>query len=259
MDGLGDRMKAYERATRAVLPRRTYTVVRVDGRAFHSYLRGAERPFDAGFMAAMDGVAEALCTEISGAVLAYTQSDEVSVLVTDFAAPGTEPWFGGVVQKWCSVAASLATATLNARRPGATALFDARAFTIADPADVAAYLLWRQRDAVRNSIAMAAQSVFPHRRLQGLHSGALQELLFAEAGINWNDYPPQCRRGRLTARTQVEREVRYTHQRTGEEHTAVIARGRWETGPAPHFTAAGLTMLIPGYPPLAQEQAAAQP
>lgn len=110
---LGDRMKGYEAVHRAVLPRRTHTLIRVDIRAAHTYLRGADRPFDEEFMADMDAVAEALCAEISGAVFAYTQSDEISILATDFATIQTQPWFGGVVAKQLSISAALATAVLN--------------------------------------------------------------------------------------------------------------------------------------------------
>jgi tRNA(His) 5'-end guanylyltransferase len=155
---LGDRMKRHEAAHRAVLPRRTYTVLRVDGRSFHNYLRGAAKPFDEQFMADMDAVAEALCSEITGSVFAYTQSDEVSILATDFATEQTEPWFGGVVAKQLSAAASLATAVLNERRPGRRALFDARVFTLSDPVEVANYFLWRQRRA------SATASAWPRRR-----------------------------------------------------------------------------------------------
>src|SRR5690348_5426948 len=132
---LGDRMKRYEAAYRSTLPRRTYTLIRVDGRSFHSYLRSAGKPFDETFMADMDAVAEALCAEITGSVLAYTQSDEISLLVTDFAIEQTEPWFGGVVAKQLSISAALATAVLNERRPGARALFDSRVFTLSDPVE----------------------------------------------------------------------------------------------------------------------------
>jgi tRNA(His) guanylyltransferase len=234
---LGDRMKQHERVTKTVLPRRSYTVLRVDIRAAHSYLRGAAKPFDEPFMADMDAVGEALCADISGAVFAYVQSDEVSVLAVDFAAAGTQPWFGGEVQKWCSVAASIATAALNARRPGPPALFDARVFPLADPVEVANYFIWRQRDAVRNSVSMAAQAVFPHRRLQGVNSGQAQDLLWQEHGINWNDYPDGCKRGRVVVRASGEREVTFVHRRTGAEQTIVAMRSWWETRPAPHFTA----------------------
>lgn len=233
---LGDRMKTYEAAHRAVLPRRTYTLLRLDGRAFHSYMRGAEKPFDQQFMADMNAVAEALCAEISGAAFAYTQSDEISILVTDFATIQTQPWFDGVVAKLLSVSASLATAVLNERRPGKRALFDARVFTLSDPVEVANYFLWRQRDAVRNSVSMAAQAQFSHKRLHGLSGGQMQELLFTEAGINWNDYPDGCKRGRVTARKVGERPVEYVDKRSGETVRTTAIRSWWETSPAPHFT-----------------------
>jgi tRNA(His) guanylyltransferase len=251
---LGDRMKAYEAVHRAVLPRRTYTLLRLDGRSFHSYLRGCERPFDEAFMADMDATAEALCAEVSGAAFAYTQSDEISILITDFAALGTQPWFGGVVAKVLSVSASLATAVLNERRPGKRALFDARVFTVSDPVEVANYFIWRQRDAVRNSISMAAQARFSHKRLHGVSSGGMQELLFTEAGINWNDYPAGCKRGRVAVRQVGERPVEYVDKRTQEAVTTTAVRSWWETTAAPDFTAepgGWLAGAIPALPTLA--------
>lgn len=248
---LGDRMKRHEATYRTLLPRRTYTIIRVDGRAFHSYLRGAERPYDAQFMADMDHVAEALCQEITGAVFAYTQSDEISVLVTDFATPGTQPWFGGVTAKVVSLAASIATAELNSRRPGQRALFDARVFTIADPIEVANYFLWRQRDAVRNSISMAAQARFSHRQLHGVSTGQMQELLWADHRINWNDYPAGAKRGRTTVRRTGKRDVEYVDRRTQETVRTTAVRSWWETTGAEHFTAesAGwLAKTIPAMP-----------
>lgn len=249
---LGDRMKRYEAATRTLLPRRTYTILRVDGRSFHSYLRGATKPFDEVFMADMDAVAEALCAEISGAVFAYTQSDEISVLVTDFGSRGTEPWFGGVVAKQQSISASLATAVLNERR-GGRALFDSRVFTIEDPVEVANYFLWRQRDATRNSIAMAAQANFSHKQLHGVNTSRMQELLWSEKGINWNDYPDGCKRGRVAVREVGERETSYVDKRSGETMTVMAVRSWWETSGAPSFTteAGGwLAAKIPALPTL---------
>lgn len=255
---LGDRMKRYERTYRHILPRRTYSLLRVDIRAAHSYLRGAEKPFDEAFMADMDAVAEALCAEITGAVFAYTQSDEISLLVTDFASEQTEPWFGGVTAKWLSISAALATAALNERRPG-RALFDARVFTLSDPVEVANYFLWRQRDAVRNSISMAAQAHFSHRRLHGVSTGGMQELLWAEAGVNWNDYPDGCKRGRVAVRQTGERLVSYTDKCTGERNAAMAMRSWWETSAAPHFTTESGSWLaekIPALPTLGRSHAA---
>ena len=250
---LGDRMKRAEAVTRQLLPRRTFSLLRVDVRAAHSYLRGAVKPFDLDFMADMDAVAETLCAEITGAVLAYTQSDEISVLFTDFGSAGTEPWFGGVLAKQQTIAAALATAVLNERRPGKRALFDARVFTLADPVEVANYMIWRQRDAVRNSISMAAQSKFSPKQLHGVNSGGMQELLWSEHRINWNDYPDGCKRGRVAVRMTGEREVTFTHKRTGEQETVTAMRSWWETSGAPHFTAepdGWLAGIIPALPSL---------
>lgn len=250
---LGDRMKRYEATTRTLLPRRTYTILRVDGRAFHTYLRGAQKPFDEQFMADMNAVAEALAAEITGSAFTYTQSDEISILVTDFATEQTEPWFGGVAAKQLSISAALATAVLNERRPGKRALFDARVFTLSDPVEVANYFLWRQRDAVRNSITMAAQAHFTHRRLHGVSTGGMQELLWSEAGVNWNAYPDGCKRGRVAFRWTGERPVEYVDRRSGETVTTTAVRSWWASMPAPHFTTEPgdwLAVMIPALPTL---------
>lgn len=250
-------MKRHEAAFRAFLPRRTYTVLRVDGRAFHSYLRGAAKPFDEQFMTDMDAVAEALCAEITGTVFAYTQSDEISVLVTDFASEHTEPWFGGVAAKQLSISAALATAILNERRPGKRALFDSRVFTLSDPVEVANYFLWRQRDAVRNSISMAAQAHFPHKRLHGVSTLGMQDLLWSELGLNWDDYPPGCKYGRVTMRRTGERPVEYVDKRTGETVRTTALRTWWETFPPLPFSAepgSWLADTIPALPALTRSE-----
>lgn len=245
---LGDRMKRYEATYRHVLPKRTYTILRLDGRAFHTYLRGAVKPYDETFMTDMDAVTAALCAEVSGAKLAYTQSDEISILITDFATPDTEPWFGGVTAKILSVSASFATAVLNERRPGKRALFDARAFTLSDAVEVANYFIWRQRDAVRNSITMAAQAKYSPKQLHGVKSGRMQEMLFVDHGINWNDYPGGCKRGRVAIKQEGDREVVYEFG--GRERRTVATRSWWEVDAAPTFTADTAGFLAAAIPPL---------
>jgi len=183
---LGDRMKAYERPYRQLLPRRTYTIIRVDGRAFHSLLKHAKRPYDADVMACMDYVALSLCEEVQGARLAFVQSDEVSVLLTDFESTGTQPWFGG---------------DLGLDLPD-LAQFDSRVFTVPDPVEVANSFIWRQQDATRNSILMAGQSVFSRKELQGKNTNEIQEMLWQQHGINWNDYPEGFKRGRVCIRQE---------------------------------------------------------
>jgi tRNA(His) guanylyltransferase len=252
-DSLGDRMKDYERISKTTLARRTYTIIRADGRAFHTYLKGAAKPYDFQFMDDMSQVAKALCEEVSGTVFAYHQSDEISLLVTDFASASTQPWFGGEVQKIVSTVAAVATAALiRARGWDRMPTFDARVFTISDPAEVANYFIWRQRDAVRNSISMAAQAQFSHKSLHGVNTGQMQERLWAEKGINWNDYPAGAKRGRVLVKEGGEREVTFTHKRTNEEQTVTAFRTWWEAQEAPHFTIPGLlASTIPLMPQLA--------
>lgn len=235
-ESLGDRMKSYEAVTRSVLLPHSYTILRVDGRAFHSYLRGAARPYDVDFMADMQEVARGLCGEVSGTVLAYGQSDEISLLLSD-VEPQAQPWFGGVAQKMASVAAGFATAVIIAQRGNrGRPHFDARVFTLPSLVEAANYFIWRQRDAVRNSIAMAAQAKFSHQQLHGVPTDQMQELLWSHHGINWNDYPEACKRGWVVTRAVREAPVTYTVKRTGEEVTTIARRTFWDVEPAPHFT-----------------------
>jgi len=211
-DSLGDRMKGYENVSRIYLPRRLPVIIRVDGRAFHTFTKGFQRPFDEVLAQAMRETAIALCKEISGAKLAYTQSDEISILVTNNDTLETQPWFNNNLQKLVSLSASTATlafdkafywATVTYKGDGQmfqvyakaskTATFDSRAFVL-PPDEVTNYFIWRQQDAVRNSIQMVAQSLYSHKELQNKNCDDLQEMIF-QKGINWNHYEPWKKRG----------------------------------------------------------------
>lgn len=238
-DPIGDRMKnQYENRTRYFLPRRTYTIIRVDGKAFHTLTRSAARPYDVQFVQAMDETAEYMCKEIAGSVMAYVQSDEISILLTDFAKPLTEAWFDGNIQKMVSVSAALATARFNqtnfmigrAERPMAT--FDSRVFTIPDRTEVENYFIWRQKDAERNSIQMLAQSLYSHKELHGKNCADLQDLIHAK-NDNWNNHPTRYKRGGY---------VRYVYDE-GSIH------GQWKTIECPIFTSPeGRKQLSEGIP-----------
>src|SRR5690348_11584910 len=146
----------YENRTRLLLPRRTYTLIRVDGKAFHTYTRGCARPYDLDLMADMDATAVALCRQVAGARLAFVRSDEISLLLTDFGTAQTDAWFEGSVQKMASVSASIATAAFNRSRltrmereawmETDPALFDSRVWTIPERGEVFNYFVWRQQD-----------------------------------------------------------------------------------------------------------------
>lgn len=205
-DTLGDRMKDfYENRTRYTLPRRTYTIIRIDGKAFHTYTRGLERPFDLKLINDMDETACFLCKNIQGAKFAFVQSDEISILLTDFEKITTDVWFDGNIQKIVSISASLATAKFNELRPNKLALFDSRVFTIPSSTEVENYFIWRQQDTVRNSISSVAQYLYSSKELFGKNTNEMQEMCF-QKGINWNDYDTKLKRGRLIIKQEFEKE-----------------------------------------------------
>jgi tRNA(His) guanylyltransferase len=207
-DALGDRMKDfYEDRFRIKLPRRSNVIMRIDGKAFHTYTRGLKKPFDEGLMEDMDETTKYLCENIQGAKIGYVQSDEISILITDYDELSTSAWFDYNIQKMCSIAASLATAKFNElrrerfvdqrggfMRPPGLALFDARIMVIPYDEEVVNYFIWRQQDATRNSISMAAQSMYSHSELNGKKAADMQEMIF-QKGVNWNDYPTRFKRG----------------------------------------------------------------
>lgn len=212
---LGDRMKQYEAVARTALTPRCPMIVRIDGRAFHTFTKplkdpDAPDPWSLVLREGLTAAATALLREIPGSKLAYLQSDELSVLVTDYDTLGARPWFGKISQKIDSVTASITTAAFNevmqawsATRKLGFATFDSRCFVLPKE-DVCNYFVWRQQDATRNSVSMIAQHYFEHERLQGLNWGALQELLWTEKNINWDKIETWKKRGWCVRRDTYE-------------------------------------------------------
>lgn len=203
MDSLGDRMSRYEEVTRLKLTPRSCCIIRCDGRAFHTFTKGFERPFDLGFVNAMSAAAKYTAEEMQGFRLGYTQSDEVSFFLTDFDKVQTQGWFGYDLCKVVSVSASILTSHFNRiypvymyaqKRGGRLATFDSRAFTI-PIADVANYFLWRAQDWERNSLSMYARSFFSVKELYGKSKADVHEMLHS-IGENWTeDVSEQLRNG----------------------------------------------------------------
>jgi len=244
IDQLGAYFKEqYESTTRVVLPKRTHTIIRLDGNAFHTYTRGLPKPFDETLHDDLVSSAAFLCAKISGARLAYVQSDEVSILITDAANPGTQPWFGGNVQKLTSVSASILTAKFNELRNiglgdlgEKLAFFDARAFAIADPEDVEAYFHWRRIDAWRNAVYSTARAHHSHKSLQGQGSMAQLEMI-AKAGVDWDVVSDNFKHGTVIRREERVEDVEFTHSTTGERHVARdVKRCVWVAEAARHST-----------------------
>ena len=238
---LGDRMKNnYENISRYYLTRRMPVIIRIDGKAFHTFTRGFKKPFDDVLVKTMQETMKYLCENIQGCVLGYTQSDEISLVLTDYAELTTDAWFGNNLQKMCSVSASMATMAFNKffshnvedlesdlaqehETDGMTelvktmlsyyriyrialkkgAMFDSRVFTIPRE-EVCNYLLWRQQDATRNSVQSVGQSNFSQKQLHGKSCNDIQDMLMLQKGINWNDYPTTLKRGSCCIKTVIQ-------------------------------------------------------
>ena len=186
-DSLGDRMKRnYEAPARHRLTRRMPTIIRVDGRAFHTLTAPLQKPFDPDFILAMQEAAWYVASQIQGFKLAYVQSDEASFVLTDYDNLQTDPWFGAVQSKIETIAASAMTAKFNTLiESHFLGLFDARAFNIPE-SDVANYFLWRARDWHRNSVSMYARAHFSHAELRGKCMPEMHEMLHA-VNRNWSN------------------------------------------------------------------------
>lgn len=223
-DKIGDRMKSfYESRSQTYLPRRTYTIIRLDGKAFHTFTKRFNKPFDDAFMDMMNECALRLCKEVQGCKLAYVQSDEISLVLTDFDKLETDAWFDNNVQKMCSVSASIFSAVFNTlyteyriedrynvemgevesvdkRFEFETLIYcDSRVFTIPTKEEVINYFIWRQQDATRNSISSVAHSLYSTKELHGKSSNEKQEMIF-QKGINWDKLPIEQKRGRTVVK-----------------------------------------------------------
>ena len=242
MSGENTVMKDLEKEYRTYLPKKSYAVVRVDGKGFSKYTKKLEQPFDKKFTADMRETALYLAKNIDGAHLAYTQSDEISVVFSDLAGENTEWWFGGQVQKIVSIVAAMATAKFNSLRPeDGLALFDARVHTL-DSDQVFEYLDWRQRDAIKNSISMLASHYFSHRQLQGVGTGDRLSML-NNSGIAWMDEADAVRQGTLIKREWQNKTV--TFERNGVPETVDFARREWVISDyTPSFFPAQVAELI---------------
>lgn len=251
-DSLGDRMKAYESIPKTFLTRRIPVIIRLDGKAFHTFTRGMKKPFDNILMQTMQETMKYLCENIQGCVLGYTQSDEITLVLTDYETIATDAWFGYNVQKMTSISASMATLAFNKffeencnivwdsyyeawnHTEEETkynemlysklnkALFDSRVFSIPKE-EVCNCLIWRQQDATRNSIQSVGQANFSQKQLHGKSCNIIQDMLFTEKGINWNDFPTDCKRGSCCYKREVEKEI--TIPKTGEK--MIVNRNEW--------------------------------
>ena len=233
-DDLGIRMKEnYENVSKTRLIRRMPVAIRIDGKAFHTFTKGFQKPFDEVLIKAMQDTTLYLCKNIQGCVFGYTQSDEITLILVDYNNLETCAWFDYEVQKLCSISASMATIAfhkyfelafawwchendapgenndhhfvqwenyVNASNKGA--MFDARCFNIPKE-EVTNLIYWRQLDAERNSVQMVGQACFSHKELHGLSCKAIKEKLFAERNIDWDGLKPYLKRGSAVCKLNI--------------------------------------------------------
>lgn len=239
-DSLGDRMKRYEAVSKTMLMHRNPTIIRIDGKAFHTFTRGFVRPFDDVLIKSMQETTKYLCENIQNCVFGYTQSDEITLVLVDYEHLDTAAWYDYEVQKLCSISASIATMAFNkaferniedyihevkllsiddmssiSEEDDAKlkqyeiyrnaymngAVFDARCFSV--PRDeVTNCVLWRQQDATRNSIQMVGQSYFKHQELENKNCNMIQDMLHETHGVNWNNFEAYKKRGSAVIRDE---------------------------------------------------------
>lgn len=233
-DDLGTRMKTfYEMIPKTKLMRRIPVIIRVDGKAFHTFTRNFQKPFDDVLIESMQETMKYLCENIQGCVLGYTQSDEITLVLIDYKRLNSSAWFDYEIQKLCSIAASMATMVFNkfffenskrymdkygypketmikygdqilayVKAVNRGAMFDARCFNIPKE-EVTNLIYWRQLDASRNSIQMVGQANFSHKELQNKSCNDIQDMLMTQKGINWNCLPTYQKRGSCCVRNKI--------------------------------------------------------
>lgn len=254
-------MKAYENISRNYLTRRVPVIIRLDGRAFHTFTKGMQKPFDNILTDAMLDTMQYLCENIQGCVFGYTQSDEITLVLTDYEKITTEAWFGYNIQKMASIAASMATLKFNERFINAveqksylinyafahtdtpyplaefdnyrnkyySAMFDARVFSIPKE-EVCNCLIWRQQDAIRNSIEAVGQAFFSPNQLFGKSCEMIKEML-REITIEWSsDYPIVFQRGACCYRVS---ETLVVPDPTNKYSTIEVTRNPWNIDTEP--------------------------
>ena len=211
-DSLGDRMKFYEGVWGGVkqLMPLIPAVIRLDGKAFHTFTKGLDKPFDLGLIDLMVETTKFLVDE-TNAVVGYTQSDEIT-LVLNSDSFDSQVYFDGRVDKINSILAGKCAAYFTSKlaevlpkKAGLMPVFDGRCFNVPNEMEAVNALVWREQDATRNSIQMAGQAKFSHTQLQNKNCNQIQEMLWGERNINWNDYPDKCKRGTYVQRRKVVR------------------------------------------------------
>jgi tRNA(His) guanylyltransferase len=205
---LGDYCKWFEKnfSPEIMIPELP-VIIRLDGNNFHNWAKNLDKPFDDRLMELMTDTTKFLVEETCANV-GYTQSDEITLVLysEDYQK---SIYHEGKKQKILSKLTGVCVNYFNTRRQDLLpdhnyfANFDCRIFQVPNLGWAYKQLLWRERDATKNSISMLAQANFKHKELEGLNGSQLQDKLMIEKGVNWNDMPVHKKRGTYVKRTKV--------------------------------------------------------
>lgn len=212
---LQDKCLYYRNLTDYKLMPKTYVMLMLDGRSFSKFCKQFKKPYDEIFINMMNETANFLCKEIGNCKFAYVQSDEISIVLSDFVNINSDTWFSYRIEKICSIAASLATAKFNqlmtihllsnskddnfleSVNNMKLVQFDCKCWNVPSYNDVFAWFLYRQIDCVRNSKQMAAQTYLPHKELCGKNTDEQIKLLKDKYEIDWHQYDDGKKYGRF--------------------------------------------------------------
>jgi tRNA(His) guanylyltransferase len=222
---LGDRMKGYEKVPQQKLMSKTPVVIRLDGKAFHTYTRCCDKPFDSDLHYIRQQVLKYLCENIQGCILGYSQSDEISLVLKDWETYQSSAWFGNKIQKLCSVSASMATAEWNclssqvdgestsgSNKFDSHAIFDARCFNLPIN-EVVNYLIWRQQDWERNSVQMLGQSLYSHKELHKVSCKQMITNIENDHSIVWGELPSWQKQGEVWINGEIKEDFIFKENR----------------------------------------------
>lgn len=248
-DSLGNRMKAYEAVNEHYLVPKMPFIIRVDGKAFHTFTKHFKKPFDSIMERAMKATMQSLCKDIPGCVLGYTQSDEITLVCTYSDRIVSEAWFNGRIEKIVAISAAKATKYFNKHYREAVlsvfsekndinawdvhmiyhknfdeAEFDARVFNLPEW-DCINNIIWRQQDAIRNSVEMVGHCFYSARELNRVNTDMIKMKLLTDHNIMWDAYPEYNKRGTFCYKVQREKET----------HGKVVTRNIWEIEKHPVF------------------------
>jgi tRNA(His) 5'-end guanylyltransferase len=248
-------MKEIEKRENPILPDFPYYIIRLDGRAFHTYTKRMKDhptdPFNDYLHKAFIHSCVHLAKEVSGCLAVYTQSDEISILMRGIEENSAyTPWFGLKRQKIVSISASVLTAYFNNFMDNSGydlpfAFFDSRVFGI-DQYEVNNYFLWRQQDAIRNSISMYAQKNFSHNDLQGKSSKDMKDML-ADIDLVWEDLDTWKRRGSLVINKTTSKDVEWTDKKGKKHEKKDVTRREWTDVKCPKFNKHDIFKIVDKY------------